>query len=250
MPIGLPLSPPLRIAVLSDLHVGSPYNDLGKLANIVERTNAEEPDLVLVLGDLVIQGVIGGTFVPPEQIAASLGGLKPAAGTFAVNGNHDAWLDARRVTKALMAAGITVLEDRAVKVPTRAGDIWLAGVSDFMTARHDVATALAGVPANAGRPLLVMTHNPDVFPDIPSRVSLTVAGHTHGGQVRLPFLGRPIVPSEYGERYAAGQVLEGGRRLFVATGTGTSILPVRFRVPPTVDILSVRSSCSKLPDGV
>ena len=114
----------------------------------------------------------------------------------------------------------------------------MAGISDLWTGRHDVATALAAVE-NDGAPVILMTHNPDVFPVVPDRVALTLAGHTHGGQVRLPFIGRPIVPSRFGARFAAGHVVEGDRRLFVATGLGTSILPVRFRVPPAVALLTV-----------
>jgi len=92
---------------------------------------------------------------------------------------------------------------------------------------------------DASTPLLLLTHNPDIFPLVPGRVSLTLAGHTHGGQVRLPFIGRPIVPSRFGQRFAAGQIVEGGRHLYVATGIGTSILPVRFRVPPAVAMLTI-----------
>ena len=88
-------------------------------------------------------------------------------------------------------------------------------------------------------PIVLLTHNPDVFPDVHARVALTLAGHTHGGQVRLPIVGTPIVPSRFGARYASGHVVEGGRHLYVATGTGTSILPVRFRVPPSVVVLTV-----------
>ena len=89
-------------------------------------------------------------------------------------------------------------------------------------------------------PVILLTHNPDVFPLVPDRVALTLAGHTHGGQVRIPLVGRPIVPSRFGQRFAAGHIVEGGRHLYVATGVGTSILPVRFRVPPAVTILTVR----------
>jgi predicted MPP superfamily phosphohydrolase len=106
------------------------------------------------------------------------------------------------------------------------------------TGRHDVAAALAAVNDD-GAPVLLMTHNPDVFPLVPDRVALTLAGHTHGGQVRLPFVGRPIVPSRFGERFAAGHVIEGGRNLFVATDLGTSILRIRFRVPPAVTMLTL-----------
>jgi predicted MPP superfamily phosphohydrolase len=88
-------------------------------------------------------------------------------------------------------------------------------------------------------PVILMTHNPDVFPLVPERVALTLAGHTHGGQVRLPFVGAPVIPSRFGRRFAAGHVVEGGRHLFVATGVGTSILPVRFRVPPAVAVLTL-----------
>jgi predicted MPP superfamily phosphohydrolase len=89
--------------------------------------------------------------------------------------------------------------------------------------------------------VLLLTHNPDVFPTVPGRVALTIAGHTHGGQVRLPWIGAPVVPSRFGQRFVAGHIVEGGRHLFVATGVGTSIIPVRFRVPPAVTILQVES---------
>ena len=88
-------------------------------------------------------------------------------------------------------------------------------------------------------PIIAFTHNPDIFPSIPTRVALTIAGHTHGGQVAAPIIGRPIVPSEFGERYAAGHIIEGPKHLFVTTGVGLSILPVRFRVPPEISLLTI-----------
>ena len=233
-----PASGSLRIAVLTDLHVGSPFNGLDKLREIVDRTNAARPDVICILGDLVIQGVVGGRFVAPEQIAVELKRLRASLGVFAVLGNHDGWLDHDRVRDALERNGIRVLEDTSARLATHAGHVWLAGISDLWTGRHDIAAALSGVEAD-GAPAILMTHNPDVFPHVPERVALTLAGHTHGGQVRLPLLGRPIVPSQFGQRYAAGQVVEGSRRLFVATGLGTSILPVRFRVPPSVAVITV-----------
>jgi uncharacterized protein len=232
---------PLRVAVLADLHVGSPFNGVAKLRDAVARTNAARPDLVCILGDLVIQGVVGGRFVEPEPIAAELKDLRAPAGVVAVLGNHDGWLDHDRVQRALERSGIRVIEETAVRVDTVSGPVWIAGVSDLWTGRHDVAAALSGVPAD-GAPVILLSHNPDVFPLVPGRVAITLAGHTHGGQVQLPFVGRPIVPSQFGQRYAAGHVIEGGRHLFVATGIGTSILPVRFRVPPTVNILTLVSN--------
>jgi hypothetical protein len=117
---------------------------------------------------------------------------------------------------------------------------WIAGVADLWTRPVNIPRALSGVPAE--EPVLLLTHNPDVFPDVPARVALTLAGHTHGGQVALPFVGRPILPSRYGQRYAYGLVVEEGRALFVSPGIGTSLLPVRFRVPPEISIVTLAHS--------
>src|SRR4030095_10957928 len=113
--------------------------------------------------------------------------------------------------------------------------------ADLWTRRPDVEGTLRKIPLDRN-PIIMLTHNPDVFPDIPARVSLTLAGHTHGGQVNLPFVGRPIVTSTFGQRYAIGHITEQGHHLFVSSGLGTSIIPVRFRVPPEIVILTIRSA--------
>lgn len=237
----------LKAAVLTDLHVGSPYMTPEKLRRVVERTNGERPDVVLLLGDFVIGGkreeggtgggVLGGTFVEPEPIAAELKNLRAPLGVFAVLGNHDWWYDGARITRALEGAGLVVLENRAVRVGRLGGGFWLAGVADLWTRNPDIGGTLGQVSTD--EPVLLFTHNPDIFPDVPPRVSLTLAGHTHGGQVNLPLIGRPVVPSHYGQRYAFGHVVEGGRHLYVGGGVGTSIVPVRFRVPPEILILTL-----------
>ena len=231
-----------RIAVIADLHVGSPFNGLEKLDRIVELTQAAQPDLILLAGDYVIRGIIGGEFTSPETVAKRLAALSAPLGVYAVLGNHDWWLDAARVRRALEVVGVPVLEDTSVPIRSGRCEFWLAGISDFWEGPHDISKALAEVPTGAS--ILVFTHNPDVFPEIPRNVALTIAGHTHGGQVYIPFIGRPVVPSKYGERYAIGHVVEEGHHLFVSTGLGTSILPVRFLVPPEVSILTVRSDTS------
>ena len=235
--VGWPGTRPLRIAILTDLHVGSPFNGIDNLRRTVDLTNGARPDVVVILGDLVIHGVVGGRFVEPEPIAAELGRLRAASGVFAVLGNHDAWLDHDRVRGTLEANGIPVVEEKAVRLETAAGPVWIAGLGDLWTGPHDVGAALSGVEDEA--PVVMITHNPDVFSEIPARVMITLAGHTHGGQVNLPLLGRPIVPSTQGQRLAAGHVVDGGRHLYVATGVGTSILPVRFRVPPAVTVVAL-----------
>ncbi|HEX8620152.1 MAG TPA: metallophosphoesterase [Thermoanaerobaculia bacterium] len=226
---------PLRIAVVSDLHIGSPYTGVRKLEDVVRRINEGKPDVVVLLGDFVIQDVVGGEFVPPETIAAKLAALRAPLGVYAVLGNHDWWLDPVRVATAFERAGVRMLEDRAARIA--GGRLWLVGISDYMEGRHDVARAFAQVSDDG--PVVVITHNPDVFPHIPARACLTLAGHTHGGQVAVPFAGRPVVPSKYGQRYAIGHIHESGKQLFVTSGVGTSIIPVRFGVPPEIVFLTV-----------
>ncbi len=230
----------LRVVVLADLHVGSPYNDLEKLATIVRSTNATDPDIVLLAGDYVIQGVIGGNFITPEAAAKVLSRLTPAHGTYAVLGNHDWWLDAQAVDLALSTQGITVLEDRSQKLTVDDCVFHLVGISDYWEGAHDIERAFSEVPVNAA--VLSFTHNPDIFPQIDKRFSLLIAGHTHGGQVYIPGVGRPIVPSDFGSRYAIGHVVEQGNHLYVSSGVGTSIIPVRFMVPPEITVLNLHKA--------
>jgi len=229
----------LRIAVLADLHVGSPFNGLDKLARIVELTLQAKPDLILLAGDYVIHGVLGGTKISPEEIAKRLGGLAAPLGVFAVLGNHDWWKGAPRVLRALESVGIPVLEDSSVLLKRNGCSFRLAGLSDYWKGPRNYRAALENLPP--GMPTIALTHNPDAFPEISRPVDLMIAAHTHGGQVYVPILGRPIVPSKYGQRYAFGHIVENGQHLFVSSGLGTSIIPVRFLVPPEVSVLTLHS---------
>ena len=245
---GWPDGEETRIALIADLHVGSPRNGRDNLRRVVRRVNETLPDLVLIAGDLTIDNVVGGRFVPPEEIAEDLAALDARHGVFAVLGNHDRWLSAERVERALSGAGITVLDNEGRRARVRGHDIWIAGVADFWTGHPSIEDALDGV--RPGEPAIVVTHNPDIFPEVPARASLTLAGHTHGGQVVIPFVGPRITPSRFGDRYAAGHVVEDGRHLFVTTGVGTSRLGVRFLVPPEVVALRLTrcESCEWPPE--
>lgn len=228
---------PLRIAVIADLHVGSPWNGLDRLQRVVRVAQAARPDLILLAGDFVITEVRWGHFVAPEAIAEHLGRLSAPLGVHAVLGNHDWWYDGPRVAAALRRSGVRVLQNEAVKLVGEGRSFWLAGLDDFWAGTPDLEGTLRQV--SDSDPIILLTHNPDIFPTVPARVALTIAGHTHGGQVRLPLIGRPVVPSVYGARYAAGEVCEEGRHLFVTPGVGTSILGIRFRVPPEVSVLDI-----------
>jgi uncharacterized protein len=230
---------PLRIAVIADLHAGAPFIDADKIDRVVALTREAKPDLILLLGDYVVQGVIGGQPMPIEEIAAHLRPLSAPLGVYAVLGNHDRYGGAGgHIASVLEANGIPVLEDRAVKIGRDGRAFYLVGISDYSSGPHDVIGALSQVPT--GESALCFTHSPDVFPELPAKCPLTIAGHTHGGQVWFPIVGRMIVPSKYGQRYATGLISEGGKEMFVGNGIGTSIIPVRFHVPPEVSVLEIR----------
>jgi predicted MPP superfamily phosphohydrolase len=226
----------LTVAAISDLHVGSPFVGLEDLPRLVELTNAQHPDLILLLGDYMMGGT--GQLVDPEPVAGVLKNLHAPLGVFTVLGNHEWWFDGKRSARAFNNAGIPVLHNEARRIEKDGKAFWVVGVADLWAGGPNVGWALKDVPDSD--PVLLFTHNPDLFPQVPSRVSLTLAGHTHGGQVRLPLIGAPVVPGSL--KYTAGHVVEDGKHLFVTTGVGTSLLPVRFRVPPEIALLTLVSS--------
>ncbi|MBX3229118.1 MAG: metallophosphoesterase [Labilithrix sp.] len=229
---------PLRVALVSDLHVGSPHWGADRLPVLVEAVNATQPDVVLLAGDYMIDGVKLGTKTPPEAIAQGLAGLRSRHGTIAVLGNHDWWNDGARVRRAFEAEGIVVLENEVRTFVHEGRPVTVAGLADTMTRSPEPDATFARAPAG---PVIALVHEPDIFRfDVGARPSITLAGHTHGGQVWVPFLGHPVIPSDYGQRYAGGHVVEEGRHLFVTTGVGTSIYPVRFGVPPEIALLTLR----------
>jgi hypothetical protein len=190
----------------------------------------------LLLGDYLDASQVFKRNLKPEVVAGELARLSAPLGTFAVIGNHDWRNSGDRMWRALAALGITVLEDRAVET---ARGFWIAGMADMRHRRPNVQRALRDVPEDA--PAIVLSHDPDLFPHVPERIALTLAGHTHGGQVAIPLLRRPLMPSYYGERYARGHIVEDGRHLLVTSGLGTSGIPVRFLAPPEVINLTLRS---------
>lgn len=226
----------LRVAVISDLHAGAPHVDLAKIDKIVAMTNEAKPDVVFLTGDYSVGRMMGARVIRIRDIAAHLKPLKARLGVYAVVGNHDRWRDPGRVFRFFPANSIPVLENRSVDV----GEFWVTGIGDKHTHAADPVRALKTVPK--GATALCFTHSPDIFANLSPVCGLTVAGHTHGGQVWLPLLGRPavMIASDFGQRYAIGTVREKGRTLFVSPGIGTSNLPIRFGVPPEVSLLELR----------
>ena len=235
---------PLAIAVISDTHVGSPHVDARRMAALVERTNALHPDLVVLLGDYV------GSHEPASERPeaerseiltgiAAFARLRAPLGVAAVLGNHDSWYGLGPIVRTLEAAGVTVLWNQHVVKDRPGGKFVIAGLADDYTGNPDFEGALANAP-----PIdtIVLSHSPDPFPDMPAAPALMLAGHTHCGQVSVPFLGRPITLTRSGQRYACGRTDEAGRVLYTTAGIGTSLLPVRFRNPPEIVLLTLRAA--------
>ncbi|WP_170329269.1 metallophosphoesterase [Ruegeria arenilitoris] len=243
---------PLRIAVLADMHVGEPHVGLGRIRRVVQRTNALSPDLILLLGDFAAGHKMVSQPVEITKLAPVLANLQAEYGVYAVLGNHDWWDDLSAQKRgggpnlyadALRQNGIPVLSNEAIKLD--GPGIWLAGLEDQLAIAQgggrfrgldDLPGTLSQITDDA--PVVMMAHEPDIFPKVPERVALTLSGHTHGGQVRL-FGWSPIVPSRFGNRYAYGHVHEGGRDLVVSGGIGCSILPVRFGVTPEITVIEL-----------
>ena len=256
----------LRVALVADLHACEPWMGVGRIERIVAATNALSPDLVLLLGDYAAGPRPRTADVPAEAWAGALAGLAAPLGRYAVMGNHDWWDDAAAQRRghgptvghvALERAGIHVLENDAVRLVHDGRPFWVAGLGDQIALlprgaagrrRQRGVDDLAGTLARVadGAPVVLMAHEPDVFPRVPAGpggVALTVSGHTHGGQVRL-FGHAPVVPSRYGDRYAYGHVVEtradGVRaHLVVSGGLGCSVAPIRFGVPPEVVVVEL-----------
>lgn len=217
----------IKITVAGDFHLKR--NDEKRLQKAIKLINETDADLVLLLGDYV-KGHRKNRAMSFEQISQNFENLKAKNGIFAILGNHDIWIDEEGAKNSLNSAGITVLDNENKQIKIKNKTVTIAGTNDMTENKADITKTLK----NAQNPVILMTHNPDIFPFVPKDVDFTVAGHTHGGQVIFPIIGAVIVPSNYGQRYASGLVNENGKNIFISKGIGTSVLPVRFNCTPEI----------------
>lgn len=229
----------LKIAVLSDIHAGGSFINDQKLHTIVERTNQLHPELIVILGDYMSRDGWTSRRVEPEVFGPVLKNFSAPFGTYSVLGNHDWWYNGVKVRAGLEHNGIKVLENEVLEINVRGVPLWLVGLADLWTRQQRIEQTVAKVPE--GQTMIALTHNPDIFPELPQRVPLLLAGHTHGGQVRFPFIGSVVQSSDFGQRYESGHVFENNHHMFVTTGIGTSIMPVRFGVTPEIVLLTLKS---------
>ncbi len=228
-----------KIVAISDVHGGSNYITEEKLRKLVELANAQNPDLIVLLGDYVSQ--IGGKSsdlkMPFETIAENLKGFQAKYGVYAVVGNHDWWYDEKNVRGEFERIGVKVLEN-AVE-PIQIGDetIYVWGIEDYWKNRRVPTNVFEQIPNKQN--IVAITHNPDSLLKTPGEISLMIAGHTHGGQVKFPFYGAMAFVND--RRFMEGFVEVDGKNVFVTTGVGMSGPQIRFNVAPEIAVLNLLS---------
>jgi predicted MPP superfamily phosphohydrolase len=230
----------LRIAFLSDLHTGSHFDDIARLSSIIAEAASLAPDLVLFGGDYVNMQIFGGGRVPPCTIARILSRIDAPLGCFAVLGNHDYAYDERAVADALWDSGITVLDHERCTVHFKDRAIDIAGIPDARVTRTEAYSLLADLSPDT--PTIVLAHDPIWFAHLPPGPHLMLAGHTHGGQIRLPGIGIVTNASKAPLRWSHGLIKERGQHLYVTGGIGTSGVPIRWGVPPEFAVLNLEGT--------
>ncbi|MES2803719.1 MAG: metallophosphoesterase [Bdellovibrionota bacterium] len=231
--------PQLRIAFFSDLHAGAPYITKEYIKKLIVRINEQKPDIILVGGDLVMNGVIGGEIMSIEELAPLLKELTAPMGIFITLGNHDWWSNGDNIRTVLEKHEIQVLENQAVLLNHKKSRFWLIGIGDDFTNHADPTKAFATVNSEDAK--IVFMHDPAALFKVKNNYQLAIAGHMHGGQVFIPGIGALVTPGAAPNSWAKGWIDFPMGKLFVSRGIGTSIFPVRFNAVPEYVILELDS---------
>jgi len=246
----LPGLPPvfdgMRVAQLSDIHMDE-YTEPFFLRHLIEVVNRLHPELVLLTGDFVSDGLSSTSFaIGAAWQCANLLTKLECRRLYAVLGNHDVGVGGIEVTDALQANGIKVLTNVCLPIERSSARIWLAGLDDPVLGNPDPELAIpASIRNLPNEPVILMCHAPDYVDTLLSNpagkaISLMLSGHTHGGQVRLPLLGALELP-ELGKKYVEGWFGLAGLQLYVNRGIGTVGLPFRLFCPPEITLLTLRA---------
>ena len=232
------------IALLTDFHY-DPVFSVHPIRASVDMVNGLRPDLVALTGDFVTEPLFGPTAkgaAHAEPCAAILGKIRARHGLWAVMGNHDTTTDPARVTAALRDVGVQVLLNQSAPIEADGARFWLSGIRDAAEAKSDLAAALRPVPSE--EPVVLLAHEPD-YADHASRhaIDLQLSGHSHGGQIRFPFLPPLFLPA-LGKKYIWGRYAIGKLTLYTNPGLGTVGIPARLNCPPEITVLTLRRSTS------
>jgi predicted MPP superfamily phosphohydrolase len=246
----------LKIVTISDIHGGSRGVTEEKIREIVKKSNEQNADIIVLLGDYVSESLISDDLkMPIATVAENLKGLQAKYGVYAVLGNHDGRLGDEEVSGALEKIGYKVLENEVAVIEKNGQKLRIIGLKDHMkiitwdSFSNELKQTLSS--GDQSGDVIALEHSSDILPVITGGFSISpdlkliLAAHTHGGQVWLPIIGSPIVPSSYGQKYVFGHIKENNVDMFVTTGIGVSILPFRFLIPPEIAVVTISRDAGK-----
>lgn len=244
----------LRIAVIADIHACEPFMSAARVRAICELANSTKPDITVLLGDYNGGHNMATAAVMPDELGEAISVLRAPLGAYAILGNHDWWHgplpnmrgdEAQALRRAFKYAGVSMMENDALRLNKNGAPFWLLGLADQMVyrIRRGVFRGLDDLdavmrPVKDKAPAILLAHEPFIFDRVPKRVALTLCGHTHGGQVDLPLIGSPIGERRFGNR-VYGHVVEDDRHMIISSGLGTSIVPVRLGRPPEIVVVDL-----------
>lgn len=241
-----------RVVAIADIHTGSNYAPPERLRYVVEQANAQNADLIVLLGDYVSEtkwnrdarnktdGSDGTELkIPVAEIAENLRGFKAKYGVYAIIGNHDWYHNEEKIHAAFESVGINVLNNEVAEIDVNEEKINVWGIEDLWKNRV-VPTENSFDKIEVKRNILALTHNPDSLLTAPMGFSLMLSGHTHGGQLNWPIFGPKAVFND--PRFMDGLAVVNGKHVYVTSGVGTSVIPFRFRVPPEIAVLTLNSA--------
>ena len=231
--------PQFKIGIISDIHAGNRPLENWRVTRAINRLNAEKPDIVFLLGDFV-NGFGMASSMPPEQLAKILSNIKAPLGTFAVLGNHDIGFGSQKLIKPLEKSGVKFLRNDYAAINIGDSKFYVAGINFSFSKYYNFKRLFSKIPQDA--PTILLMHSPEIFPALPQEASVVFSGHTHGGQVRLPFVGaltksHTIYPDnvEYGLLHSPR-----GVPIYVTSGIGTSGVTARLFCPPQIEIITLK----------
>lgn len=224
----------LKVVQLTDIH-HSRYVSFNDVYRMVELANRQHPDLIFLTGDYITWSK---KYIQP--VAEALKNLKSRLGSYAVLGNHDFRVDADAVTQALERAGIRVLRNNSGRIEYKGHSLWVAGVDEYSYGQSDIPQALKHIPASL--PKILLAHNPEIFSQAAHhQVDFVFSGHTHGGQVRIPYLSPLNIVTQPNQEHLEGLVSNGRTQMYISRGLGKVVVPVRILCPPEIPIFYLQS---------
>jgi len=224
----------LKLVHLTDIH-HSKFISFNDVFRMVELANQQDPDVVLLTGDYITWSK---KFISP--VAEALRNLRSRLGVYAVLGNHDIRVDADQVTQALENVRIRVLRNASARIELKGDSLWIGGVDEYMYGQSDIQRAMRDVPRS--QPRILLAHNPEILAEAAGhQVDFVAAGHTHGGQVKIPYMRSLNIVTQPGREILEGFVRNGKTQMYISRGLGKVVVPVRILCPPEIPVFYLRA---------